>query len=414
MKEDNITWQDKLIKIVTNDSLNNGGPQDAQSMISKINAIKNHPYTVSQGSDGFWRTYLPQGEHGRKQIKKRNRDDVIRAIQEYQNQVSLKLSIIYDQAIAHSREKGRKESTIEQYRKVWKKFISDFSDVPITLITSDTFYSWFESWKKKHGKISDSEFKKIRDTIRAIFAYCESKQIISWDYTIAIRKVNNDKDLFIKKVRKTPYNPNSTDAIQKYIFLPEEVSQIKDYCRNNLDKINMAILLDFATGLRAGELVAIQRDCVSLGEEALIHVLRSETTYSNEFGHVETHIQDDVKTRQAARSAIVNNDCIDILQKLCDGLSDSEFLFQGITVKKLTDRLVAICKKLNIPRRSSNKIRKTVATEYWINRVEERDILAQFGHTKIETTLEHYIQGQTNAVDRSRRINDLLHPHENE
>ena len=45
--------------------------------------LSKHPYKITKGNDGYWRTYLPDEDKKRKMVKKKNRSDIEDAIIEY-------------------------------------------------------------------------------------------------------------------------------------------------------------------------------------------------------------------------------------------------------------------------------------------------------------------------------------------
>ena len=50
--------------------------QDTIAMNKRAEMLSKHKWKISQGKDGFWRTYLPDPEKGRKLIKKKSREDI--------------------------------------------------------------------------------------------------------------------------------------------------------------------------------------------------------------------------------------------------------------------------------------------------------------------------------------------------
>ena len=52
--------------------------QDAIEMKERQELLRRHPYKITQGKDGYWRTYLPDDtkKDGRRQVKKKNQKKV--------------------------------------------------------------------------------------------------------------------------------------------------------------------------------------------------------------------------------------------------------------------------------------------------------------------------------------------------
>lgn len=361
----------------------------------KEEILASHPWAITQGKDGKWRSYLPDDTKGRIQLKLSTRESIENRICEFylkgKNQT---LSEIFTVAKSRALEKGRKSSTIDEYDKIWKKFLIDFKTVKISQITASTFKSWFKHWNEKYGKISKSQFNKLRNAIYLIFSYCESEELIHFDYRLAMRKVLNDIDLYVEPAKKA--------TVDELIFNTDEQEKLIKYCRDNPDAKNLAILLLLDTGMRPGEVVALNTDSINL--DGYIFVNRSVTRYT-ENGHQVYKIQDSAKTASGTRTVVVSNDCLDVLKEIYNRADENGFVFSDFTVKQLTDRIRTICKsKLKITIKSINKLRKTASTNMYIAGVSERDIIAQDGHTSINTTLKHYIQTNVDAISRRERL----------
>lgn len=56
---------------------------DKANMIKKQEALKKHPYAITQGKDGKWRTYLPDKEKGRRLIKKSTKESIESVVIDY-------------------------------------------------------------------------------------------------------------------------------------------------------------------------------------------------------------------------------------------------------------------------------------------------------------------------------------------
>ena len=57
--------------------------EDIIEMNKRKELLAKHTNPISQGKDGYWRTYLPDKEKGRRQIKKRTKTDVEDAVISY-------------------------------------------------------------------------------------------------------------------------------------------------------------------------------------------------------------------------------------------------------------------------------------------------------------------------------------------
>ncbi|MCR5104112.1 MAG: hypothetical protein K6B68_06615 [Eubacterium sp.] len=81
--------------------------------------LSEHPYTIWQSSDGYWKTKL-KGDDGKKyQIKRRNRSDIEDAVIEYYRLHSVdnyKFKARYNMWVERQRDCGRSDNTILKYQ----------------------------------------------------------------------------------------------------------------------------------------------------------------------------------------------------------------------------------------------------------------------------------------------------------
>ena len=91
---------------------------------------------------------------------------------------------------------------------------------------------------------------------------------------------------------------------------------------------------------------------------------------------------------------------------------EGEYLFEknGKRVKtyQFSKKLSTICKRLNIPVRSLNKIRKTYASVLIDNNIEESLVISQMGHTDIKTTRQYYYKDRHDYADKAEQINKIM------
>lgn len=85
-----------------------------------------------------------------------------------------------------------------------------------------------------------------------------------------------------------------------------------------------------------------------------------------------------------------------------------EYLFENngkrIRGNTFNKRLAIVCDKLNIPRRSIHKIRKTYATTLIDNNVSESFIKEQMGHSDISTTRKLYYLSNKSKEAKLKQI----------
>lgn len=60
--------------------------QEQIEMKEREKLLSKHPYSISQGKDGKWRTYLPDEDKGRRMIKRNTKEDIEKEVMLYWKQ----------------------------------------------------------------------------------------------------------------------------------------------------------------------------------------------------------------------------------------------------------------------------------------------------------------------------------------
>ena len=107
--------------------------EDMEEM-NKKKILEQHPYKITQYSDGRWKTYLPDPEnpHGRRQIAKKSREDIENAIYENAKAMDEKsrlsgmtMTRLFENWMIWRRENGTDPKTIKENDNEWKRFLAD-------------------------------------------------------------------------------------------------------------------------------------------------------------------------------------------------------------------------------------------------------------------------------------------------
>jgi integrase len=79
-----------------------------------------------------------------------------------------------------------------------------------------------------------------------------------------------------------------------------------------------------------------------------------------------------------------------------------------IRANRINHWLHRACKKVGIPERSTHKIRKTYASILLSNRVDERLVTSQMGHTDISTTRGSYYFNRNSEDKNKETISSVI------
>ena len=376
--------------------------QKKMHMKERERILNKHLYKIWQGKDGKWYTHVPDNnkKEKRRLIKRNTREKIEEVILElYKNENALTVKDVFEEAKDYAvNKKNRKKSTITVYQNTYNKYLTQFGKRKIQCLVCEDVEKLYNSVLEQYGKISQSQYNKLNDLMKVIFKYAKRKKYISW----RIEDVLAELDSEIYKQR-SQYKDTS-----ELVFMETEIYMLNEFWKRNPDTKNLALAVIAGTGLRPGEVVAIRKEAV---HGSVITVKKCEMKYEiNGMTHYE--IQDTTKTPAGYRNVVCFPEyqwALDMLMEKA-GVDGWLCLEKGqlLNTKNLRDRLYYICnRKLHILPRSTDKLRKTFATYLSELGAEDRDIIAQMGHTNIGVTNDHYIKNRKPAQDRLQRFIDL-------
>ena len=193
------------------------------------------------------------------------------------------------------------------------------------------------------------------------------------------------------------------------VFSDEEFKKINQYIvTKNPDIKNLGILLVFYTGMRPGELAALQWTDI---DDNIIHIQKMEERYERDDGTYCVQVRDFPKTETGIRHIIIPSNAIWIIKSIRRLNPFGTYIFEQkgkrITVASFDRRIRTLCKNVGITEKSINKIRKTYATILLDEGIDESIIISQMGHTDIETTKRFYYKDR-NTMEHKRQVIDRV------
>ena len=362
--------------------------------------LEKHPYKIWEGKNGSWYTYLPDDEKGRVLKKKISRDAIENEVINYWREKIENPSIddIYHEWVSGKLDRGEISlATKDRYDRQYQECFSEFGKRKIRKVEELEIEDFILDSIAKHN-LTAKGYSNLRTLIFGIFKRAKKKKLIAYNITQTISDIEISRKLF--RQTKKP------DRL--LVFSEEETSRIIDYIFNTgLDILGLGIILLFKTGLRPGELAALKKEDVSGN---YISVRRTEIRYRIE-GHEIFEVRDFPKTEAGIRKVIIPDSCGWVISEISKKSPEGEYLFEknGKRVKtyQFSKKLSTICKRLDIPVRSLNKIRKTYASVLIDNNIEESLVISQMGHTDIRTTRQYYYKDRHDYADKAKQINKI-------
>lgn len=391
--------------------------ESIQNMKS-LEIIQQHPYKIWQGKDSRWRTYLPDFCHkdGRRLIAKSTRLKLDKAIvDDYRRRSeigSMALMDFYPEWFDYKESITSSQSTMRRYEQYWKKYYCDSTIVTLPFAQLDVLKltTWAHNTIKKH-RLSAKEFGNMKVIINGCLKLAVQKGILASNPWLSV----DINPKFFRVIHK------KTNVSQVYLDteLPLLYNEILLDLKKHPERTDgLAILFNLQLGLRVGELVALKWIDI---EDDYIHIQRMESRLEHRladgtWGPTTYEVVEHTKTfEKGERLLYLTDDARQILNVVREVNKkyayDDEFVFcdsDGRTKSRcISDKLERYCNHLNIPVKSTHKLRKTVASLLNASGVPLDEIRRILGHTDEKTTLK-YIFNPFHAAETECRINNAL------
>lgn len=361
-----------------------------------------HPYKIYEGSDGYFRTYLPDDtkKTGRVLLKKRHRKDLEDALIHFykeRNDTGPTIKDIFDEWNGRKVELGKvKDATFTRNEQIFKRFFAEFGERQIKRLSAEDFTAFLEESQAKF-KLTARAFSNLKCIVRGILKHARKKKLISF----SIEDVFTDVDISEREFTKRIVDDS------KEIFFDDEMALILDYCQiHRGDICCIGVALMFAAGLRVGEVVALQPMDI-YGDT--ISITKTETRYKKD-GKYHFDVSDYPKTPAGVRRVIVPEKFSWVLDEM--RVQSGSYIFtnkekERLHTQAIRKRLYQICEKLGLQKRSPHKIRKTYGSILLDNDVNSKIIEKQMGHVDVNITKEYYYRDRSRLDEKRQVINSV-------
>lgn len=225
-------------------------------------------------------------------------------------------------------------------------------------------------------------FKSIKDSVSSRTyndIYYKLKTI--FDYAKSLGAINTDllKSIKTKKIQKKEKNVWTADEQQKII------NALEDTPVDNL------ILLDFASGLRLGEVLALTWDDLKNGILNINKQWQRQKIIHEDGTYEYINKVDDPKTQSSHRQVPLPSSIASYFEER----RDTGIIFKGsvngyICRRTPSDRLKTLQSKLGIPYRNFHTIRHAYATRLFEKGIDPKTVQKLLGHSTIKPSMEIY------------------------
>lgn len=401
-----ITITDQLLNEVLNlipDGVNMTDEQrnkvaEKLEQMNKKNVIDNHPYeisTIMKHGEEYFLTYVfdDTKKNNRRQISAKTMQNLENKIyNDYLKKQVRTFESVFEEWYKTDYKKKVSKTTYPRTKTDYNRFLKDtkFSKKSISKISTLDVEDFI------HTAIIDFElkeqgFKNLKSLLNGVFKYAKKKKYIT-ENPIDLAEFSTTNIIKPKKQYKEDvvFTNEERDLIKK---------EIQTDTTNYKNSVPFAILLSFQLGLRVSELIALKWTDI---KKNTIHIQRQEICYTleDENGKQTIHeVVDYTKTEESDRILPLSPDALKILEDVKKWNKEhkikSVYIFadkNGVNFnrQRINTRLYKYCEKINISKKSSHKIRRSVISAL-LDNVKNKDSVRQFaGHKNIQTTFNSY------------------------
>ncbi len=375
--------------------------------------LQNHNYSISQGKDRRWRTYVTDEtkKSGRRQVVKKTEEALMEElIKHYSFEESAKenitLGALYDEWIEHKRITSTSETNVSRINSTWEKHYKNASviNIPIKNLTRAKLKEWAYSIVKEN-EMDAKQYANFSLIIRQMLEYAIDLEIIDKN---VFNDVKVERRLF-RRTRKEAGDSQIYTKEEKELLRHEALRDFKSNSkREKFFLVPLAILFQFETGMRVGEVCALKHSDVS--DDSTIHVQRM-------YQRDTKKLIDKTKSDLGERNVILTKRAKEIISMAKtyqkeNGYKDNYLIFsineEPLKPYAFNDALKTYCKRLGITYKSSHKARKTYATNLIDAGVNIATVREQMGHASEITTFKHYYNNSKNIEEQREMITNAL------
>lgn len=378
--------------------------QEEIHMKEREKILEEHPYKIWFGKDGEWHTYLPDEEKGRVQRHRKTEKEIQNLIVKYwkEQRENPTLQEVFNEYNERRLQlKKISAATHVRERQDFDRFYSEWKKRGIKDIKEEEVGDFLEEQVAKHN-LTAKAYSNLKGLTKRMFKRARKRKLICF----RIEDVFNEMDMSevdFKKTIKEDYQE---------VFTETDYPIMMDYLETHIDIWNIGIIMMFVTGIRVGELVTLSYSDFEEHENFFsIKIRHTETRFQDENKKWIYEVKNTPKTDAGIRNVVIPIQYSWIYHELKKMNPDGDYVFmrngQRMTTNAIRRRMKRICTKLNIYPKSPHKARKTYGSILIDNRLDERLIISQMGHTNISCTENHYHRNRKTLETKAKIFSSI-------
>ena len=263
------------------------------------------------------------------------------------------------------RIEGCSEKTLSYYRQTIVSMLSGIDKEPQEIVTEDLrkYLTEYQT-RRKSSKVTIDNIRRI---LSSYFSWLEDEDYIVKSPVRRIHKVKTAK-------------------VIKETYTDEALEIMRDNCCNVRDLAMIDLLA--SSGMRVGEMVALNRDDINFNErECVVFGKGSKERIVYFDARTKIHLQNYLESRTDTCSAL---------------FASLTAPHDRLQIGGVERRLRELGKRLNLPRVHPHKFRRTLATSAIDKGMPIEQVQQLLGHQKIDTTM-HYAMVKHQNVKLAHR-----------
>lgn len=359
--------------------------------------LKMHHYEISYNErENRWYTYLPDSskKSGRKQIKKRKKEDLEAAIVSfYKDKIQqddihkTTLSDIYPKYMIYRRDISSASSkTVYEESLVWKNYYksSNLANLRLVDLKPIIILRFFQQLTRDR-RYTYKHVSNIRTLLNNMLSYAVEEEYI---------ETNPMASVDFKKLSYRPVESQSEN-----VFSKDDTIKLLTYLSEQpIDEYVLAIQLSFYLFIRVGETEALTWDSIDFDNKTIrLHKQATLTREMNDdmsFSERKTIVLNEMKGKRTTgyRTEYLRPEAIELLKKARKLNPTGEFIFMPngnlMTTDTFNRRLKKYCADCGIKYHSSHKIRFYACSSAY-NGDNIAQLSRNMGHSQVSTTMRY-------------------------
>lgn len=357
-------------------------------------AMKNHPFKIWQGKNGYWYTYIIDIRKGRRLVKRKTKEDVEKAIAEANKRDKITFMSVYYEWREY-KDTMVDENSVAKYDTDEKRYFSgrEFFEKQITSYIEYDLMAYIRS-RIDEDALCKSACKSFIGYLRNVFYYALRRGYIKESPMAFIAAKDFYKYCYASKRSKKSQVIDSDDLTRL-----DEIFEA-DYVKQPSYMPTYAVELASLTGMRVGEIAALRWDHV-FSDHILIDISEKYKRKSKTFAIEATK-------NEKIREFPVTEEIRSLLCRIRENTPESEWVFANSDGSRIHAHVISSClknkcKMLGITERGIHAYRKTLNSTMRSNGVPSAIAASLIGNS-VQVNDTYYTYDVASLSEKNRIV----------